>query len=210
MLTDPLQKAIETGQPQQNHALVIPLIANQELLGALAFEIGNEAGNGDSYSEHHLQLAQQAAGQLASAVQNAQLYQEATHRAEQMAWSLQETDHRVKNTLQAIAAILDLYTMEAEEDKRAPNQEAEIIRQAVVAREGLAHAMREVRTINAVHELIGENDRISQVKAGALIEKLLPTLLTGAVVAGKHLHISTHADELLLAEQVGGNFGACD
>ena len=199
---DPLQKAIETRQPQQDHVLIIPLIANQVLLGALAFEIGNQAGNGDAYGEHHLQLAQQAAGQLASAVQNAQLYQETTHRAEQMAWALQETDHRVKNTLQAIAAILDLYSMEAEEDKRAPDQEAEVIRQAVVAREGLAHAMREVRAINAVHELIGENKRISQVEAGALIEKLLPTLLTGSVVAGKRLNISTHADDLLLPSKL--------
>lgn len=199
---DPLQRTIETGKPQQDHVLVIPLIANQELLGALAFEIGNEAGNTNGYGEHHLQLAQQAAGQLSAAVQNAQLYQEATHRAEQMAWSLQETDHRIKNNLQAITAILDLYTMEAEADKRAPYQEEETLRQAVVAREGLAHAMREVRTIAAVHELISEDKRISRVKADALIEKLIPTLLTGPIVAGKHLHISTHVDDLLLPSKL--------
>ena len=199
---DPLHQAILTGQAQLDHVIVIPLIANQKLLGALSFEAGSEAGKGEGYSEHQLQLAQQAAGQLAAAAQNAQLYQEATHRAEQLAWSLQETEHRIKNNLQAITAILDLYTMEAEEDKRAEHQEAETVRQAVVAREGLAHAMREVRTIAAVHELIGEDSRINRVKADALIEKLIPTLLTGQVTEGKHLHISTHADDLLLPSKL--------
>ena len=199
---DPLQKSLISGLPQQDHVLVIPLIANQKLLGALAFEMENQAGNNTGYSEYHLQLAQQAGGQLTAAVQNAQLYLETTHRAEQLAWSLQETDHRIKNNLQAITAILDLYAMDAEEDKYAAQQAEELLRQAGVAREGLAHAMREVRTIAAVHELISEDNRISRVKADALIEKLIPTLLTGAITKGKHLHISTHADDLMLPSKL--------
>lgn len=205
---DALRKAMETRQAQQDHVLVIPLVAQNTLLGALAFELGdleNEAGNKDGYSEHHLQLAQQAAGQLASAVQNAQLYQEATHKARQMAWSLQETDHRIKNNLQAITAILDLYTMEAEEDKRAPHPGEETIRQATAAREGLAHAMREVRTIAAVHELLNDDQHISRVKADALIEKLIPMLLTGPIVGGRQLHISTHADDVTLPSKLASS-----
>ena len=220
---DPLLLAMQTGTLQRGSVIAIPLIVQQNILGALEFT----AGNGEAYGENTLQLAQQAAGQLAAAVQNARLYEEATHRAEQLEWSMEETHHRIKNNLQAVLAILDLYMMEAEEGS-APKESVrrnhlaadaservtepssallrpvsdDALRSAVAAREGLAHAMREVRTIAAVHDLLSQDIRNSRVNARHMLDRLVPLLLTASVTAGKRVQTDVQAEDVILPSKL--------
>ena len=227
--TAPLLLAMQTGIPQRGFIIAVPLIVQEKVLGALEFT----AGNGEAYGENALQLAQQAAGQLAAAVQNARLYEEATHRAQQLEWSMEETHHRIKNNLQAVLAILDLYMMETEEKsashksvtKRNSPQRNDIARDAsegiettanapakpvaddmlhseTVAREGLAHAMREVRTIAAVHDLLSQDIRNSRVNARHMLDRLVPLLLTASVTAGKRVHVDVQAEDVTLPSKL--------
>ena len=225
---DPLLLAMQTGTLQRGSTIAIPLIVQQNILGALEFTAGNE----EAYGENALQLAQQTAGQLAAAVQNARLYEEATHRAEQLEWSMEETHHRIKNNLQAVLAILDLYMMEAEEGS-APKEGVkrndlaggaservteetvterntslqkpasdDALRSAAAAREGLAHAMREVRTIAAVHDLLSQDIRNSRVNARHMLDRLVPLLLTASVTAGKRVQTDVEAADVILPSKL--------
>lgn len=217
---DALWIAMQTGKsqhdlhsdPQRPSVLAIPLVIYGHLLGALEFS----GGNGERYGENDLTFAHQAASQLAAAVQNARLYEEATHRAQQLEWSMEETHHRIKNNLQAVLSILDLFRMEAEDinagvvhtertetEKNTPDGNAEtLLRQERIAREGLNHAMREVRTIAAVHDLLSEDVRNSRVNAQDMIERLVPLLLTASVTSGKHVEVNLDAVNIMLPSKL--------
>lgn len=63
---------------------------------------------------------------------------------------MQETHHRIKNNLQTVSAILDLYLMDAD---RSPERSVE----------GLRHALREVRIIANVHDLLSADVQLGRV-----------------------------------------------
>ena len=193
--------------PQRPPVMGILLIIHNNLLGALEFS----GGNGERYGENDLTFAHQAAGQLAAAVQNARLYEEATHRAQQLEWSMEETHHRTKNNLQAVLSILDLYRMEAEdidagrgrvEKNTSPVDAETFLREERIAREGPNHAMREIRTIAAVHDLLSEDVRNSRVNAQDMIERLVPLLLTASVTASKRVEVNIEAENIILPSKL--------
>ncbi|MGC8666637.1 MAG: sensor histidine kinase [Chthonomonadales bacterium] len=78
--------------------------------------------------------------------------------AERLRLAVREINHRVKNNLQVIAALLDMHLME----------EAE-----AVHRSRLEELLRQVRAMAAVHEFLSRGPAGDQVPAGAVLERLV-------------------------------------
>ena len=189
-----LRATLEHGRPAiDKHSgkslLAAPIVVNNDVTGALQLQ----GCQGDSYGPVQLLLVQQATAQLASAVQNAHLYAEANHRAEQLAWSMQETQHRIKNNLQVVTAILDMYLMDCDAGK-------------VSTRDALSHALREVQVIAAVHDLVSEDVRVSRVNMRHLMERLVPLLLSGPAALGTRIDADIEAQDLMLPSKLAATF----
>ena len=189
-----LQETLEHGQPviRTNGGkplLVAPLYVNNDVTGALLLQ----GVQGDFYGPVQQLLIQQAMAPLASAVQNAHLYVEANYRAEQLAWSMQETQHRIKNNLQVVTAILDMYLMDCDTRK-------------VSTRDALSHALREVQVIAAVHDLVSEDVRVSRVNVRHLMERLVPLLLSGPAALGTRIDADIESQDLMLPSKLAATF----
>ena len=82
-----------------------------------------------------------------------------------MVQSMRETDHRVKNNLQSIVALLDMQALEGE---------------GVVPMQKLKQVRTHINTVSAIHSLLvpgkHESDRAGTVSAKDALENLLPML----------------------------------
>ncbi|HZT44109.1 MAG TPA: ATP-binding protein [Chthonomonadaceae bacterium] len=168
--------------------LVAPLVAGNAVLGALQLE----SDRPDAFERSQVTLMQQLAGQLAAAVQNVRLYEEATHRAEQLAWAMQETHHRIKNNLHTVSAILDLYLMDAEQDRDT-------------ALDGLRHALGEIRTIAAVQDLISGDPQFGRVNVRPLLEQLVPMLVSGLSAGRAQVSAEVEAEDILVSGKIASS-----
>src|SRR5439155_7273221 len=94
--------------------MAVRLAASGKLLGILA--VYNKR-DGSQFSMEEAQLLRAFAGQAAFAIHSAQLYTEANRRADLLAWAMQETQHRIKNNLQAVSAILEMQILDLPDGK---------------------------------------------------------------------------------------------
>jgi two-component sensor histidine kinase len=162
--------------PGAGSVIATPLWAHGALIGVLQLE----GDSPEALTRTHLVLARQLAGQLATVLQNARLYQEARRRAEQLQWGMQETHHRIKNNLQAVAAILDLHLMDAG---------------ASASPDSLRHALLQVRSIAAVHDLLDEDIQSGSIPMRRLLDTLAPALVSGPAAGGKAIDLEIDAGE---------------
>lgn len=98
--------------------------------------------------------------------------------AERLRLALREINHRVKNNLQVIAALLDMRLMEDAE---------------AVPRSHLEEVLRQVRAMAAVHEFLSRGPSGDQVPARAVLERLVE--LTGKPVG---LEAAVESDDIVL------------
>jgi two-component sensor histidine kinase len=161
-------------EPAAGSIITVPLWGHDAIFGALQLE----ADAPEAFTRAHLVLARQLAGQVATVVQNARLYREATRRAEQLQWGMQETHHRIKNNLQAVSAILDLHLMEAGE---------------TVSADSLRQALLQVQSIAAVHDLLNEDIQGDTIPMRRLLDTLAPALVSGPAACGKTVDLTIDA-----------------
>ena len=152
----------DLARPAFGSVLVVPLMAQGVTLGVLQLESASPL----AFEETQQLLLTQIAGTVAAAARNVRLYRESTHRAEQLEWAMQETQHRIKNNLQVVSSVLDIYLMDT-----APSD---------AAAKGLRHALRQVRAITAVNDLLDRDARLGRVEAQTLLERLIPLLTADA------------------------------
>jgi PAS domain S-box-containing protein len=88
--------------PVYRSLLAVPLIAQEQILGALSIA----AAQVGAFSAQDEQLFLGLAGYVAIAVQNARLYEQTRRDAETKARLLQEVNHRVQNNLSTIIGLL--------------------------------------------------------------------------------------------------------
>ncbi len=169
------------------------LAAPLHLEGADVGAIGLRAAPGHLFTERHAELLKQVAAQLAGAVQRVRLFQDANYRADQLEWAMQETHHRIKNNLQMVSAILDIYLMDSDA-------------QELVSAEGMRHALREIRTIAAVHDLLNEDVRIGRVNGKELLEALMPLLVTSGGPQSVQVDARIEADPIMLPGRIANAF----
>ncbi len=85
--------------------LFVPLLARGEVIGALGADTTDALRQ---FTEREIQLGQAVADQIATAVENARLYEQARQDAATMSQLLKEVNHRVGNNLTAIIGLLSL------------------------------------------------------------------------------------------------------
>lgn len=90
--------------PETRAELALPLTSRGEVIGALSIQSAQEG----ALNEADMMVFQLLADQLATAIANARLYEQAREDALTKSMLLEEINHRVKNNLAAIMGILTL------------------------------------------------------------------------------------------------------
>ncbi len=85
--------------------LFVPLLARGEVIGVLGADTADAPRQ---FTEREIQLGQAVADQVATAIENARLYENARQDAATMSQLLKEVNHRVGNNLTAIVGLLSL------------------------------------------------------------------------------------------------------
>ncbi|NJO84351.1 MAG: hypothetical protein HC828_17275, partial [Blastochloris sp.] len=92
----------DTASTEQGSYMTLPLVAQQSLIGTLS--VGVEPF--DTLDDDQIDIAREVAALLAIGLRQTQLYEQTRQDAETKATLLREVNHRVKNNLTAIIALL--------------------------------------------------------------------------------------------------------
>ncbi len=101
-------------EPEWNSALCVPLLFQDQCLGAIAFV---SAESGRQYGPHDLALAEDLAHRTAIAIENARLYQEVQESHRRKDDFLAMLAHELRNPLAPIRSGLDILAMEESRDR---------------------------------------------------------------------------------------------
>lgn len=153
-----ITSVIESGNPlvvdmdyvdSSNPLYCLPLRSARETWGALCLRMPP----GSEITEDELPLLQAFTDSASLAIENAELYREATHSVRTASTLLQEMHHRVRNNLQTVAALLSI---QIRQDPETPS--ADHLREAV----------SRIQAIAAVHDLLSDERRLSGVTIDAI------------------------------------------
>lgn len=156
MLSDPTWDA---GQVQYIRALglvsmmIVAIVAHGRPLGVILFASTEE---GRRYSAADLAVAEDVAARAALAMENARLFKAERERSEQLSVAIMEVNHRVKNNLQSVAALLELQIPETGDH---------------VPVDAVYNSLNQIKTIALVHDLLSR-DRIGVVNLAQVFSKL--------------------------------------
>ncbi len=143
------------------HHASVGLITENRIVGMLFVDSllsGRELTDQDM--ENVLPFCEQAA----VAIESARLRQEEERKAVRLANAVRETNHRVKNSLQVVAALLDMHLIEGREG---------------INRAELRRLVSQIRAIAAVHDFLSHESQDLSVNARAFLEKLVTTISIG-------------------------------
>jgi PAS domain S-box-containing protein len=163
-----------------HRALGIPLKVGDEVIGALAIGCSDRTG---PFADEEVQLLSLYAAQAALALQNARLLSEARATARANLRLAQEINHRVKNNLSAVLALVEGERTAARDDPHA------------VA--SLQRLLGRIRGLVTVHNLLAASDW--EVVS---LPRLLPQVVGSvarAVPRDKNLSVSYDCDEITVS-----------
>lgn len=145
ILNDVREKYAHWFAKPHNHIrswLGIPLIVQDRLIGMLTVDSIER----DHFTQEHVRLVTPFANQVAAALENAELYEQARQDARVKATLLSEVNHRVKNNLSAIIGLL--YA-----ERRHAGLKDDAIYQSIMT--GL---INRIRGLAIVHNLLSESE----------------------------------------------------
>ena len=140
--------------------LGVPLIARDEVVGMIALDRVTV----HPFSEMEIHMVSGFAAHIASAIRNAQLYQELDSANKTKETILRELHHRVKNNMQLISSLLSL---------RADGLKA------VEARSVLHELQTKVMVLAEVHERLYESVHIGTVDLGEYTDGIARSVVAG-------------------------------
>jgi PAS domain S-box-containing protein len=158
--------------------LAVPVVSRSgEVLGGLFF--GHERPG--MFTERHERLVEGLAAQAAIAIDNARLFQAERERSYQLGLAISEVHHRVKNSLQAVAALLEM---------QIPADES------VMPVEAALDSLSQIKTIALVHDLLARDKPIGMVDVGRVLTNLAKLLSQGMRMDDRPLPIQVEAQSL--------------
>jgi len=138
--------------------LAVPVVSRSgEVLGGLFF---GHAQPG-MFTERHEHIVEGLAAQAAIAIDNARLFRAERERSEQLARAVREVHHRVKNSLQAVSALLEMQIM---------------AEPSALSVEAIQDSLGQIKTIALVHDLLAHDQPIGNVDAAQVLTKLVSML----------------------------------
>ncbi len=156
-------------------AIAVPLITRGHTVGVLNLY----RRTGLEFSEDDGRLATALANAAAVAIDNARLYEETQERSQFLTAMISEINHRVRNTLQAVAGLLRM-----EMDQKPSRSVQEVLRRGIARLQSVAvvHDMLQARDLRFV-DIKQAARRIIQLTAQTTMpDKEIETRVTGARV----------------------------
>jgi two-component sensor histidine kinase len=116
-------------------------------------------------------------------VENVRLLQAERERSEQLAFAISEVHHRVKNSLQAVGALLEI---------QIPDEGN------VMPVEAVKDSLSQIKTIALVHDLLSKDSPIGLVDAAQVLTNLAKLLAHGMKIGDRPLPIRVKAEPIQL------------
>jgi two-component sensor histidine kinase len=138
--------------------LSVPLCSRDQILGVLDVQSPER----NAFSENDVLVIETVAQQIAIAMENARLYEQARRDSEIKTTLLQEVHHRVKNNLQIISSLLDL---------QADARNDPLVLQA------LEDSRHRVRAMALVHETLYQSEDLARLDLAAYLQNLADYLV---------------------------------
>jgi len=169
-------------------ALYVPIETRQgELSGILV--LGQKLSQ-QSYSSEDRELLKTLTSHVAMALENAQLYHNATQRQQALQASLEEKEvllreihHRVKNNLQVISSLLNLQAGYIEDERYA---------------EMFKESQERVKSMALVHEKLYQSKDLARVDFAGYIESMVQELRRSYGSEGAGIGIKTEVENIRL------------
>jgi PAS domain S-box-containing protein len=176
--------------PVVSYLAVSVVSRSGEVLGGLFF--GHEQPG--IFTERHERIVEGLAAQAAIAIDNARLFQAERERSDQLGIAISEVHHRVKNSLQAVAALLEM---------QIPDDES------VMPVEAARDSLSQIKTIALVHDLLAHDKPIGIVDAAKVLTNLAKLLSQGMRTDNQPLPSSGRCRVGGDAHKIGHLVGAC-
>lgn len=143
-----VERSIDATSGQVLEVLALPMLTGRQAVGAIC--VYSQERLGDDPEFHGMLHA--FSDSAAIAIENAELYDEATRGLQRTSALLQEMHHRVRNNLQTVAALLSMQA------RHATSQEAIV---------PLNEAVGRIRSIAAIHDVLSSGS-ISETTVGVI------------------------------------------
>jgi two-component sensor histidine kinase len=153
-----------------------PMMTAHGILGALCVHIARE----EQHTEDRLSLFQGFADSAALALENAELYDEATRGYTRASTLLQEMHHRVRNNLQTVAALLSMQARHATEQSNKST---------------LREAVARVQSIAAVHNLLSA-ENLTETTVASIVKHVVDEASINVVPRGLHVDFTVEGSQV--------------
>ena len=158
--------------------LAVPVVSRSgAVLGGLFF--GHSRPN--IFTERHERIVEGLGAQAAIAIDNARLFRAEQERSDQLRIAISEVHHRVKNSLQSVAALLEM---------QLPDEGTTMPVEAV------KDSLSQIKTISLVHDLLARDKPMGSVDAARVLVNLGRLLTSGMSIGQPQMRIDVDAEPL--------------
>ncbi|MBC8233194.1 GAF domain-containing protein [bacterium] len=157
-----------------------PLKSKDKVLGVMSIISRNLC----QFTTQDMELLSAIGNQLGVAVENGQLYHKEKNRSKQLATSVLEAHHRIKNNLQTVSDLLTLQLFEESED--------------VIPKDTLKASIERINTIAMVHEFLSKDAHLKTINVKDVLNRLVPMVASANVNPSQDINVSINAIEISL------------
>jgi two-component sensor histidine kinase len=158
----------------------IPLKSKEKVLGVMSIVSRNLR----QFTYQDMELLSAIGNQLGVAVENGQLYYKEKSRSRQLATSVLEAHHRIKNNLQTVSDLLTLQLFEEPED--------------IMPKDVLKTSIERINTIAMVHEFLSKDANMRTINVKDVLNSLVPMVASANVNRLQDINVSINAIDISL------------
>lgn len=157
-----------------------PLKSKDKVLGVM----GIVSRNLRQFTPQDMELLSAIGNQLGVAVENGKLYHKEKSRSRQLATSVLEAHHRIKNNLQTVSDLLTLQLLEEPAD--------------IMPKDVLKASIERINTIAMVHEFLSKDAHIKTINVKDVLNRLVPMVASANVNPSQDINVSINAIDISL------------
>lgn len=136
------------------------------------------------FTPQDMELLSAIGNQLGVAIENGKLYYKEQSRSRQLATSVLEAHHRIKNNLQTVSDLLILQLLEEPKD--------------VMPKDALKASIERINTIAMVHEFLSKDAHIQTINVKDVLNRLVPMVASANVNPSQDINVSINAIDISL------------
>jgi two-component sensor histidine kinase len=136
------------------------------------------------FTTRDIELLSAIGNQLGVAIENGQLYYKEQSKSRQLATSVLEAHHRIKNNLQTVSDLLTLQLLEEPLD--------------IMPKDALKASIERINTIAMVHEFLSKDAHIKTINVQDVLNRLVPMVASANVNPSQDINVSINAIDISL------------